>query len=238
MVLMPWFAKLFKNRNDAGRQLAKELFRFVDVNPIILALPRGGIPIGYEIAKLCHAPLDVLVVRKVGLPDRPEFGVGAIAEGNVQLFDERTLKRLGISPSDLKGVINAETKELNRRVQTYREKSEPPSVKGRTVILIDDGLATGVTARAAIEAIKKLHPKKIVFASPICAYDSTQELNSLVDEVICLATPLDFMSVGQWYQNFEQLEDEEVVDILKKAKQFLPKHATSNVNKTGVHMKV
>jgi putative phosphoribosyl transferase len=212
--------KLFRDRHHAGKQLATLLFQYTDEDPIILALPRGGVPIGFEVAKLLHAPLDVIVVRKIGLPRHPEFGVGAIAEGNVQLFDDKTLEVLGLSPKDLQEVIDDETEELKRRVKVYRGSTALPDLQGRTVILVDDGLATGITARAAITAVRKLRPKKIIFASPVCAHDSVQEMHGSVTDVICLTTPLDFTAVGLWYQYFDQTTDEEVQELLQKSKHF------------------
>lgn len=220
---MPLFAdtRFFQNRTSAGKQLAKQLSRYANENPVILALPRGGVPVGYEIANLLQAPLDIIVTRKIGLPYQREFGIGAIAEGNIHVFDHKILAMLGLSSQDLDDEIHKETTELERRVKTYRGKIKPPHIKNRTVMLVDDGLATGVTARAAIKAVKKLKPKKIIFASPVCAFTSLQEIRSLVDDVICLATPLDLMAIGLWYKQFDQTTDKEVLELLEKNKRAL-----------------
>jgi predicted phosphoribosyltransferase len=223
--------KLFQDRSDAGEQLGRQLFRFADEHPVILALPRGGMPVGYAIAKLLHAPLGVLIARKIGLPGHPEYGVGAIAEGNVEILDEKTLKLLGISASDLSATIREEEAELDRRAHAYREDAIFPWIKGQTVILVDDGLATGVTARAAIAAVKKLQPKKIIFASPVCAYDSARQVDSQVDETVCLATPLDFIAVGAWYAQFPQVTDEEVRALLSLNRQEVARNAATKTSR-------
>lgn len=209
---------IFENRQEAGKRLATELTKLLDEQPIIIALPRGGIPIGFEIAEILHAPLEVLVARKIGAPYNPEFGIGSIAEGNVRVVDEPIIKLLGISKEELNKVINKEKEELNRRVALYRNNKPLPMLKNRTVILVDDGLATGVTARAAIASIKKRKPKQLIFASPVCAYDTARELGHMVDRVICVTTPVDFAAVGLWYKSFEQVSDEEVVELLEKSR--------------------
>lgn len=209
---------VFENRQEAGKRLAIELAQYGSVSSIILALPRGGIPIGLEIAKILHAPLEVFVARKIGAPYNPEFGIGAIAEGNVRMLDEPTVKFLRITKEELEAAVSREKEELKRRVALYRNNKPLPSLKDRVVILVDDGLATGVTARAAIAGIKKRKPKKIIFASPVCAYDTAQELGHLVDSVICVTTPVDLIAIGSWYRSFEQVSDEEVVELLKQSK--------------------
>lgn len=207
---------VFTNRFSAGEQLANDLQHYHFTDPYVLALPRGGVPIGFEIAKILNAPLNVLVARKLGAPTNPEFGIGSIAENGVIILDERTINLLQISQDDLHHVILHESSELERRIAEYRHGDQLPSMEGRTVILVDDGLATGVTARAAIESTKKLHPKELIFASPVCALDSVHELQNEVDQVICLAAPIDFIAVGRWYQSFSQVTDEEVVDLLHR----------------------
>lgn len=214
-MLFPWNTRIFQDRGDAGKQLAKQLLKFAAQEPIVIALPRGGVPIGHNIAQLLHSQLNVLIVRKIGLPKRPEFGIGAIAEKDTHFFDEKTLAELGLSVSDLQEVVNEKKKELRERTDLYRKIMKFPDIKNKVVILVDDGLATGVSAKTAIKAVKKLKPSKIIFASPICALDSEQEIKNLVDEVLCLATPSRFASVGEWYQHFDQVTDEEVLNILK-----------------------
>ncbi len=208
---------IFENRQKAGRRLAKKLSQFRNENLLILALPRGGVPIGAEVAKFMHAPLDVIVARKLGAPHNPEFGIGAISEEDTQVLDEHSIKALGISSEGLKELIRKEKEELSRRVNLYRHNKSPP-IKNKTIILVDDGLATGVTARAAIEAIKKQKPGQIIFAAPVCAFDTARQLKHLVDNVVCIKTPSDFESVGLWYKEFKQLTDEKVIELLKQSK--------------------
>lgn len=211
---------VFENRQEAGKKLAAELFKYRSENPYVLAVPRGGVPIGFEVAEVLHAPLDVIIVRKIGLSGNREFGIGAIAEGGVKVLDNTTLEVLGIDEEEIKDTLTLEEKELNRRVEVYRGGKPLPNLKGRTAILVDDGMATGITARAAIESVKKLKPQKIVLAMPACALDTIESFKKQVDEVFCLATPSEFMAVGVWYKDFTQISDEEVVDSLKKAESF------------------
>jgi putative phosphoribosyl transferase len=212
--------RLFIDRHHAGLELAKRLAKYAAENPVILALPRGGVVIGYEIAKAFHSPLDVIIARKIGLPHNKEFGIGAIGEEGVRILDNRVIDIIGLPMDTVENIINEEMNELKRRIHLYRKNRPLPDLKNKTVILVDDGLATGVTAKAAIQAIKKLHPKKIIFASPICSYESAQDLRSFVNDIVCLATPLDLMAIGLWYQNFDQVTDEEVIDLLERAKEF------------------
>lgn len=209
---------MFPDRQDAGEQLAQKLASYQGKKPLVLALPRGGVVIGFEVAKALQAPLDALVVCKIGAPGQPELGIGAVAEGGVQLFDKRTINTIGIEESELEEVVAREKKEVSRRASLYRKGKKLPTVEGRTVIIVDDGVATGVTAKAAIEAVRRMQPKKLVFATPVVAHETWQELEALVDEFVALATPAEFAAVGVWYQNFEQVSDEEVVRILEKAK--------------------
>lgn len=209
---------MFSDRQDAGRQLAQKLASYQKEKPLVLALPRGGIVIGFEVAKKLQATLDVIVVRKIGAPAQPELGVGAAAEGGVRVFDERTIETIGIKKGELKEVVAREEKELRRRANLYRKGKSLPDLKNKTVILVDDGVATGVTARAAIEAVRRMQPKKLVFATPVVAHETSRELEGKVDEFVCLQTPFEFAAVGVWYQNFAQVSDEEVVEILKKAR--------------------
>jgi len=214
---------LFESRDDAGKKLAKKLIKFKDQNLIVLSLPRGGVPIGFQIAKKLHAPLDVLVVRKLGAPSNPEYGIGAIAEG-VRILDEAAIANLKLSQDDIRSIESQERIELNRRTREYRGTDAPINIKGKTVILVDDGLATGVTARAATKAILEQNPQKLIIAMPVCALDSVEGICSLLrpkkDEIICLSTPSDFSAVGLWYKTFDQISDQEVVDLLKKSKRL------------------
>jgi predicted phosphoribosyltransferase len=210
---------LFRDRQDAGQQLADRLKEYRGENPLVLALPRGGVAVGYEVARALDAPLDIIVARKLGAPFQPEFGIGAIAPGGVRILDERSIRALGVTRAELEEIIAQEEQELLRRVQEYRPGAakEMPDVRDRTVILIDDGLATGVTARAAIAAVRQGQPRRLVLAMPVCAPQTAAMLRPEVDDAVCLAQPADFRAVGVWYENFEQLTDAEVRDLLRAA---------------------
>ena len=208
---------MFRDRADAGRQLAQELSGFRDEDPIVLALPRGGVVVGYEIASALGAPLDVVVVRKLGAPGNPEFGFGAVAPGGVRYVDPGTVRMLGLSEEQIERVAQAESAEVERRLHRYRGERPLPNVLGRTVILTDDGLATGGTARAAIRAIRHWEPRRIVLAVPVSAPDTARAISSEVDEFVCLQKPAFFMAVGQFYGAFEQTSDEELVELLERA---------------------
>lgn len=220
---------MFKNRSQAGKKLAEKLKEYRDQYPLILALPRGGIPVGFEVAKKLHTLLDCLVVRKLTAPFRPEFGIGAIAPAGIEVLDEAAIDALDISRQELWEIKGKEGMLLQERVKLYRGNKHPLQLRNKTVILVDDGLATGVTARAAIKYILKFSPAKLIVAMPVCASDSCEGLRSVIrifkDEVICLSTHIDFGAVGAWYQDFPQVSDKEVVSLLKKAEKF-PKRPT------------
>ncbi|MBI2338422.1 phosphoribosyltransferase [Candidatus Daviesbacteria bacterium] len=207
---------VFENREQAGKKLANKLLRYRKESTFVLALPRGGVPVGFEVAEVLQAPLDVLVVRKIGLSGNKEFGIGAIAEGGVQVLDFAGIESSATNEEELKDVISSEEEELKRRVRIYRGGVPLPDLKGKTVILVDDGIARGITVKAGIEAAKKLNPKKIILAIPVCASDTLESLKRMVDDIVCLATPVKFMAVGSWYKNFAQISDEEVVKLLNK----------------------
>jgi putative phosphoribosyl transferase len=209
---------LFKNREEAGRRLAKRLLEYQEDDPIVLALPRGGVVVGYKVASALHAPLDVVVSRKLGAPGQPELGIGAIAPGNILVLNGQAVRLLGLSAADIAKVATKEKVEMERRLLRYRGSDQLPDVRGRTVILVDDGLATGVTAQAAIRAIRRQGPKRLVFAAPVCAAETAEALRSEVDDLICAETPSDFMAVGVWYKDFVQLSDEEVIRFLERAR--------------------
>ena len=208
---------IFKDRNDAGRQLAQKLLHYRDKNPLILALPRGGAVVGYEIAKMLKAPLDVFVTRKIGAPFQPEFGIGAVAPNNIRILDEDTVSRLKISPDELERIIERETVELNRRIKLYRKNLPPLDLKERIIILADDGLATGVTAMAAVMAIRLMSPEKLVLAVPVSPLQTANRFRHEVDEFVCLQEPADFYAVSAFYENFEQITDDEVISLLHSA---------------------
>lgn len=210
---------VFKDRAAAGRRLAESLQEFRDENPILLALPRGGVPVGYEVARALNAPLDVMIARKLGAPGQPELGIGAIAPGGVRVLNEEAIDMLGIREAEIEAIAAEEERELARRLRRFRGDRPPPALRGRTVILVDDGLATGVTAKAAIRAIRKEEPRRIIFAVPVCASDTARSLSEEVDALVCLEAPPSFGAVGLWYQNFEQTSDEEVLEWLERARE-------------------
>ena len=208
----------FPNRNEAGRALAAELGRYARRHDVVvLALPRGGVPIGFEIAHALHAPLDVFLVRKLGAPHYEELAMGAIASGGVRVLNQSVVNQLGITEDQIEEVAEAELHELERREQAFRQDQPPVLVSDRICILVDDGLATGSTMRAAVLALRQQQPQRIVIAVPVAAADTCAEFEPLVDEVVCLYTPEPFIAVGRWYDDFAQLTDEEVRDYLHRA---------------------
>jgi predicted phosphoribosyltransferase len=201
---------VFHDRIDGGRWLAAALMTWRDADPVVVALPRGGVPVGYEVARALGAPLDLLVVRKLTAPGRPTLRLGALAEGGARYLDEDLIESLGMSVEQLQELIELEQVELSRRVLAYRGGRAPIDLRGRTVLLTDDGLATGVTARAAIAALRSLAPKAIVVAAPVCAPDTLRALQSEVDAVVCARSPTDLAADGHWYEDFSQTSEEEV----------------------------
>ena len=210
--------RLFRDRADAGRQLAVRLERYRDEEPLVLALPRGGVPVGFEISRALGAPLDVFVSRKLGAPGQPELGIGAVAQGGTRILNERLVRRLGIPEDYLERITRREEDEVERRLRLLRGDRPVPEVGGRTVILVDDGLATGVTALAAIEALKMKDPRRIVLAVPVCAAPTAEMMRFEVDDLVSLQTPEDLYAIGFWYENFEQVPDEIVIELLERAR--------------------
>ncbi|MBO3744079.1 phosphoribosyltransferase [Actinoplanes flavus] len=203
---------IFANRAEAGRALADRLARLLggDRHPLVLALPRGGLPVAGPVAERLGGDLDIVVVRKIGSPRYPEFGVGAIAEDGPPVYDPDNLRYAGVTEADLAGVLAAERAELARRIHRYRGGRPVPPVAGRTVIVIDDGLATGITAHAALRWVREQGPGRLILAAPVCAPQARDALSAEADEVVCLSAPDPFYAVGRWYEDFEQLTDEDV----------------------------
>jgi len=213
---------LFRDRREAGRVLAEKLAAYANrPGVIVLALPRGGVPVAYEVARRLVAPLDVFVVRKLGVPGYEELAMGAVATGGVRVLNDQLVERLGIPDQMIDAVASRERQELARRERLYRGGSPPPDVHGRTVILVDDGLATGATMFAAIEALRKQYPARIVVAVPTASPDTCEEMKKKADEVICAITPEPFQAVGRWYRDFSQTTDEEVAALLAQLRSGL-----------------
>ncbi|HBY45695.1 MAG TPA: phosphoribosyltransferase [Chloroflexi bacterium] len=209
----------FRNRRDAGRELAQRLAGWGGRDDvIILALPRGGVPVADEIARELDAPLDVLLVRKLGVPGHEELAMGAIASGGVRMVNDEVIGSLRLPLSVIDEVAEREQRELERRERAFRDDLPPPAVSGRVVILVDDGLATGATMRVAIEALRLQSPGRIVVAVPVGSPDTVRSVALLVDEVVCLLTPESFFAVGQWYGDFSQVTDADVRAILAESR--------------------
>ena len=208
----------FRDRKDAGRRLADKLVGYANrADVLVLGLPRGGIPVAYEVARRLHAPLDVFLVRKLGLPGHEELAMGAIATGGVRVLNENAVRTMNIPEEVIEAVAEEEQQELERRERAYRDDRPAPAVEGRTVILIDDGLATGSTMRAAVAALRQQRPARIVVAVPVAAPEVCAELEAETDETICFQTPESFYAVGLWYEDFTQTTDDEVRELLQKA---------------------
>jgi len=206
----------FTNRSDAGKQLADKLIAYLDrPQCIILALPRGGVPVGFEIAQELHVPLNVILVRKLGVPGHEEVAFGAIANGNIRVLDKEIIQKLGILPATIEQVTTAERNELNYRKQLYLGNNPAPEVKDYTVILVDDGMATGATMHAAIEAVRKQQAARVVVAVPVAALSAYNAIGKLADEVVCLQIPEPFHGVGASYVDFTQIRHEEVQSLLR-----------------------
>jgi predicted phosphoribosyltransferase len=211
----------FRNRAEAGQCLARKLSHYAHRNDVLLlALPRGGVPVAYELARALEAPLDVFVVRKLGLPDHEELAMGAIASGGVRVLNGSVVEGLGIPDHVIEQVAARELHELERRERMYREDRPPQEAEGRTVILVDDGIATGSTMRAAVEALRQLRANRIVVATPTAALSTVREMRAAVDEMVAVITPANFLGVGQWYEDFSQTSDDEVRGLLAEASEF------------------
>ena len=210
----------FADRHEAGRYLAERLAEGgyahrADV--IVLALPRGGVPVGFEVAQRLEAPLDLFLVRKLGVPGHEELAMGAIASGGVVVLNEHVLRYERIGREDIDRVAREESAELQRRERAYRDDRPPPQLEGKTVILVDDGLATGASMRAAAQAVRKHNPARVVVAVPVAAPETCEQLREEVDDTICAITPRSFTAVGVWYEDFSQTTDDEVRELLARA---------------------
>jgi putative phosphoribosyl transferase len=211
----------FADRREGGLVLAAQLRRLADRDDVVvLALPRGGVPVADVVARALNAPLDVFVVRKLGLPGHPEFAMGAIASGDVRVLNEELLASYPVSRADLDAVTRAERVELERRERAYRDGRPLAPVRGRTVILVDDGLATGSTMQAAVVAVRRLQPARVVVAVPVGAWEACRALRAVADEVVCAFTPEPFRAVGLWYADFEQTTDGEVRQLLAASREI------------------
>ena len=215
----------FRDRHEAGRTLAARLQKYAGRSDVIvLALPRGGVPVAFEVAEALGAPLDLFLVRKLGTPGHRELAMGAIASGGVRVLNPEVVRWYGISPHAIDMVAMEEQRELERRENAYREGRTPAPVEGRTVILIDDGLATGSSMKAAVQAVKQLNPAKVMVAVPVGARETCEELSRIADDVICARMPEPFSAVGQWYLDFDQTTDEEVRELLRAHSRTINTH--------------
>ena len=211
---------LFEDRRDAGRRLAERLAPYRDERPVVFTLPRGGVPVGFEISRSLGAPLDIIVARKLGAPGQPEFGIGAVAPGGVRVLNESAVRVLGISEDYLDWISDRENAEAARRLQLFRGDRPYPDLEARTAILVDDGLATGVTARAALRALRRLNPRRLVLAVPVCAQQTAELLRHKTDDFVCLLAPDNLEAIGLYYRDFQQVPDEEVIRLLEESRRL------------------
>lgn len=208
---------IFKDRVEAGQILARQLSKYADQNPLVLGLPRGGVPVAFEVAKALKAPLDVYIVRKLGVPGHEELAMGAIATGEVRVLNKPVVEDLQISEEEIESETRKEKEELKRREGLYRSGKAPLNVSKRTVLLIDDGIATGSTIKAAVAALKKQKAGRIVIGVPVAPVSTIEELKKEVDEVVCVSAPEFFYAISLWYDEFPQTSDEQVRELLEKA---------------------
>ncbi len=213
---------MFLDRVDAGKSLAQRLTQYAGRNDVIvLGIPRGGVPVAFAVAQALHAPLDILLVRKLGTPGQKELAMGAIASGGVRILNEEVVRELGITEADLASAVSEQEAELQRREMLFRGVRPPVSVRDKIAILVDDGIATGSSMLAAVNALRSLHPKKIVVATPVAPTHAKSQIGRVADEFICVSTPQWFFAIGEFYENFEQVEDEEVRNLLSRAREVV-----------------
>lgn len=212
----------FRDRKDAGEKLAVRLVESLEAGwdeaPVVFALPRGGVPVAYHVAVSLDAALDVILARKLGAPDQPELGIGAVAQGGKRILNSRVVEHLGVSDEYIERAARREMKKIESSARRFREGRDEAEVRGKTAILVDDGLATGVTALAAILAVEDLGPKKVILAAPVCALQTSRTLSREVDELVCLEYPAELGAIGFWYEDFEQVSDEKVVEFLEASR--------------------
>jgi putative phosphoribosyl transferase len=211
---------MFKNRQDAGRRLAARLMKYKDEHPVVLGLPRGGVPVAYEVATALNAPLDIVVVRKLGAPGEPELGIGAVVDGDhpQSVLNEEVVRLLGVSEDYVNREVARELFEIRRREESYRSGRSPEGIEGRTAIVIDDGIATGGSVRAALRGVRRSNPIRLILAVPVAPPETVESLQPEVDDLVCLSMPVFFHAVGQFYEDFRQTTDEEVVQLLEAAR--------------------
>jgi putative phosphoribosyl transferase len=219
----------FANRKEAGRKLSAALEDYADEQPIVLALPRGGVPVAFEVARALDAQLDIWVVRKIGAPWHPELGVGAVAEGGYTYLNQDILDHIGLSRDALAEAIEAKRREVEERVTRFRGGRPAPQLRGRSVLVVDDGIATGGTVRAVLRSLRSQSPKQLVLAVPVAAAATAKALAPELDRLVCLHTPHDLYAIGLWYDDFTQVTDDEVVALLEQARQDndLAQHAAA-----------
>ncbi len=210
---------MFTDRKEAGQYLAAALKELHLESPVVLAVPRGGVPVGFEVARALNAPLDIVVVRKLGAPGQHELGLGAIVDGDhpQSVLNEEIIRELDVSPEYLEAEIESELKEIRRRQNAYRKGRAPADLGGRTVIVVDDGIATGGSIRAALRGVRRMGPKKLVLAVPVAPPEAIESMRSEADKIVCLETPELFFAIGEFYEDFSQTSDEEVIKLLEAA---------------------
>lgn len=212
---MEW--KIFADRREAGRLLAEALAREARPDPLVLGVPRGGVVVAAEVARELRAPLDVVIARKLGAPDQPELAIGAVVGSDgIRLLDEPTIRHLGVSREYLDAETLRQQQEIARRMRFYRGERPFPGLEGRSVLVVDDGIATGYTMRAAVLGLRRLNPRQLIVAVPVAPSSTCEELAEIADEVVCLETPEPFYAVGAWYEEFDQTSDEEVIQLLDR----------------------